>query len=121
MFIAGKGGWRNKQPGTLLQGPQPHQHFYNADLIMAECTSKYYEYFAFLGENVKVFPCGLVVNVNNRWLGCSPDAKLMFHNKIGIGESKCPYEHRDSDLMDVARSNKNFYLQVVGGNLHFKT
>ena len=60
------------------------------------------------------------MNANNRWLGCSPDAKLMFHNKIGIGDSKCPYEHRDSDLMDVARSNKNFYLQVVGGNLHLK-
>ena len=54
---------------TLLQGPQPHQHFYNADLIMAEYTSpllgkKYYEYFASLRENVKVLPCGLVVSVN---------------------------------------------------------
>lgn len=65
----------------------------------------YYENFAFLEENLKVLPC---------------DAKLMFHNKIGIGESKCPYEHRDSDLMDVAMSNKNFYLQVVGSNLHLK-
>ena len=47
---------------------------------------KYYEYFASLGENLKVLPCGLVVNVNNRWLGCSPDARLIFHNKIGIGQ-----------------------------------
>ena len=81
---------------------------------------KYYEYFATLEQNVKVLPCGLVVNVNNSWLGCSPDAKLMFHNKIGIGESKCRYEQRDNDPMDVAKSNTNFYLQVVGSNLHLK-
>ena len=33
-----KRGMENMQI-TLLQGPQPHQHFYNADLIMAECTN----------------------------------------------------------------------------------
>ena len=110
MFIFRKGELRNTQrtPSAFLQRRFDH------------AWKKYYEYFASLGENVKVLPGGLVVNVINRWLGCSPDAKLMFHNKIGIGESKCPYEHRDSDLMGVARSNKNFYLQVVGGNLHLK-
>ena len=52
----------------------------------------YLECFASLGQDVKVFPCGLVVNVTNRWLGCSPDVKLLFPNKVGIGESKCPYD-----------------------------
>ena len=88
MFIFRKGELRNTQrtPSAFLQRRFDH------------AWKKYYEYFASLGENVKVLPGGLVVNVINRWLGCSPDAKLMFHNKIGIGESKCPYEHRDSDL-----------------------
>ena len=109
-FVAG-----TPTPSAFLQRRFDHGRMYEPI-----AWKKYYEYFASLGENVKVLPCGLVVNVNNRWLGCSPDAKLMFHNKIGIGESKCPYEHRDSDLMDVAMSNKNFYLQVVGSNLHSK-
>ena len=74
---------------------------------------KYLEYFASLGQDVKVLPCGLVVNANNRWLGCSPDAKLLFPNK-------CPYDQRDSDLMDVAQANKNFYLAAVGNSLHLK-
>ena len=74
---------------------------------------KYYEYFATLEQNIKVLPCGLVVNVNNRWLGCSPDAKLMFHNKIGIGESKCPYEQRDNDPMDVAKISTYKLWEVI--------
>ena len=81
-------------PSVFLQRRFDHGRMYEP--IARE--KKYYEYFASLAENVKVLPCGLVVKVNNRWLGCSPDAKLMFHNKIDIGESKCLYEHRDSDL-----------------------
>ena len=44
----------------------------------------------------------------------------MFHNKIGIRQSKCPYEPIGRHLMDVARSNQRFCLQVVGSNLHLK-
>ena len=39
---------------------------------------------------------------------------------VGIGESKCPNDQRDSDLMDVARANKNFYFEAVGNSLHLK-
>jgi len=39
-----------------------------------------YKTYPVLGENVKVLLRRLVVNVNNRWLGNSHDAKLMFHN-----------------------------------------
>ena len=73
---------------------------------------KYHEYYTSLGEDVNVIPCGLIVNVNNRWLGCSPDAKLLFPNKVGLGESKCPYGQRDTDLMDVAQANKIFTLRL---------
>ena len=67
---------------------------------------------------MNVLPCGLVVNVTSRWLGCSPDAKLLFPNKVGIGESKCTNDQRDSDLMDVAQANKNFYFEALGNSLH---
>ena len=92
---------------------------------MDTCTNqllgkKYHEYFASVEENIKVLSCGLVVNVNNPWLGCSPYSKMMFPDMVGIGESKCPYEQRDSDLMDVAKGNRNFYLEAVGNSLHLK-
>lgn len=102
-------------PSTFVQRRLDHGRMYEP-----VAWKKYHEYFTSLGEDVKVMPCGLVVNVNNRWLGCSPDAKLMFPNKVGIGESKCPYEQRDSDLMDMAQANKNFYLEAVGNSLHLK-
>ena len=102
-FVAG-----TPTPSAFLQRRFDHGRMYEPI-----AWKEYYQYFASLGEDVKILRCGLVVIVNNRWLSCSPDAKLMFHNKIGIGESKWPYKQRYSDVMDVAMSNKNFYLKVV--------
>ena len=109
-FVSG-----DSTPSTFVQRRLDHGRMYEP-----VASKKHHEYFASLGEDVEVLPCGLVVSANNRWLGCSPDAKLMFPNKLGIGESKCPYEQRDSDLMDVTQANNNFYLQVVGNSLHLK-
>lgn len=102
-------------PSTFVQRKLDHGKMYKsvAWRIYLGC-------FASVGQDVKVLPCGLVVNVTNRWLGCSPGAKLLFPNKVGIGESKCMNDQRDSDLMDVAQANKNFYVEAVGNSLHLK-
>ena len=109
-FVSG-----GSNPSSFVQRKLDHGKMYEP-----VAWRKYLEYFASLGQDVKVLPCGLVLNANNRWLGCSPDAKLLFPNKVGIGESKCPYDQRDSDLMDVAQANKNFYLAAAGNSLHLK-
>ena len=51
--------------------------------------------------NTDVYPCGLVINENNCWLGSSPDAKVLSGNKFGIVECKCPEQHKHSDVFDM--------------------
>ena len=72
--------------------------------------------------NVEVLPCGLVVNENNCWLGCSPDAKVVTGDIYGIAECKCPEQYKHSDLFDVAASNDSdkFMLHVKDGKLHLR-
>ena len=70
--------------------------------------------------NTDVYPCGLVINENNCWLGSSPDAKVLSGNEFGIVECKCPEQHKHSDVFDVASSNKNFMLFVVNGKLQLR-
>ena len=104
---------RGSTPSTFVQRKFDHDKMYKSVFwrIYLEC-------FASLGQDVNVLPCGLVVNVTSRWLGCSPDAKLLFRNKVGIGESKCTNNQRNSGLMDVAQANKNFYFEALGNSLH---
>jgi hypothetical protein len=67
--------------------------------------------------DVQVLPSGLVVNPNNCWLGCSPDAKIVCGDLIGIGESKCPEQYNNSDVFDAAKSaGDNFLLQITPDN-----
>jgi len=66
--------------------------------------------------DVEVLPSGLVINPNNCWLGCSPDAKVLFGDLIGIGESKCPERHKNSDVFDAAKSSDTFLLQLTTDN-----
>ncbi len=75
---------------------------------------KYKKCFSFKGKSVVIFPSGIVVNPNNYWLGCTPDAKIEYEGYCGIGESKCPYNYRNSDLMFVAKST-DFYLDIACG------
>lgn len=84
-------------PSTFVQRRLNHGRMYEP-----VAWKRYHEYFTSFGEDVKVMPYGVVVNISNRWLSCSPDAQLLSLNKVGIRECKCPYEQRDSDLMDVA-------------------
>lgn len=98
-------------PSTFVQRKLDCGKMYKSDAwrIYLEC-------FASLGQDMNVLPCGLVVNVTNRWLGCS---KLLFPNKLVL-ESPNARMIRDSDLMDVALANKNFYFEAVGNSLHLK-
>ena len=47
------------------------------------------------------------MNVYNRWLGCSPDEKLMFLEKL-VSESPNAHMNRDNDLMVMEQANKNW-------------
>ena len=60
-------------------GAQLHQHLCKENWTVVNCTSQMLECFASPGQDMNVLPCGLVVNVTNRWLGCS---KLLFPNKL---------------------------------------
>lgn len=51
------------------------------------------------------------MNVYNRWLGCSPDAKLMFLEKL-VSESPNAHMNRDNDLMVMEKANKNWKWYV---------
>ena len=61
-------------PSTFVQRKLDCGKMYKSDAwrIYLDC-------FASLGQDMNVLPCGLVVNVTNRWLGCS---KLLFPNKL---------------------------------------
>ena len=71
-------------------------------------------------SKIDVYPCGLVVNENNCWLGSSPDGKVVSGNEFGIVECKCPEQHKHSDVFDVASSNDNFMLLVVNSKLQLR-
>ena len=47
----------------------------------------------------------LLINKNNCWLGCSPDAKVVTGNLYGIAECKCLNSIINWDLFDVAAGN----------------
>ena len=71
-------------------------------------------------SNTYVYPCGLVINENNCWLGSSPDAKVVSGDEFGIAECKCPEQHKLSDVFDVASSSDTFMLFVVNGKLQVR-
>ena len=72
--------------------------------------------------NIEVYPCGLVVNEKNCWLGSSPDGKVVCGDIFGIAECKCPEQYKLSDVFDVASSNEsgNFMLFVKNNKLHLR-
>ena len=72
--------------------------------------------------NIEVYPCGLVVNAKNCWLGSSPDGKVVCRDIFGIAECKCPEQYKLSDVFDVASSNEsgNFMLFVKNNKLHLR-
>jgi hypothetical protein len=75
-----------------------------------------------MDPSTEVYPCGLVLNINNCWLGSSPDGKVVSGDMFGIAECKCPEQYKHSDVFDVACSNKssNFMLHVENSKLQLR-
>ena len=56
----------------------------------------YYEkYFKSHGYDIKVEPCGLVIDEQNYALGASPDGKVSLNDSYGILEVKCSEEYNN--------------------------
>lgn len=72
--------------------------------------------------STEVYPCGLVLNINNCWLGSSPDGKVVSGDMFGIAECKCPDQYKHSDVFDVACSNEssNVMLYVENSKLQLR-
>ena len=82
-FTVGREGKKGVQK-TLFVGTQLHQHLCKENWTVVKCTSQMLGEYTLsvllhLDRIMNVLPCGLVVNVTNRWLGCS---KLLFPNKL---------------------------------------
>ena len=69
--------------------------------------SNYEKYFKSHGYDIKVKPCGLVINEQNYILGASPDDKVRLNDSYGILEVKCSEEYKNVDSKDVCFISKN--------------
>ena len=72
------------------------------------------------GVDVKVTPCGLMVNTSECWFGASPDGIVEGDEPLLLLEVKCPYSCRDMSLLEAAQCVDSFYLQEVGNELLLK-
>ena len=64
-------------------------------------------YFKSHGYDIKVEPCGLVIDGQNYILGASPDGKGSLNDCYGILEIKCSEEYKNVDPKDVCFLTKN--------------
>ena len=55
-----------------------------------------------VGYDIKVEPCGLVIDEQNYVLGATPDGKVNFNNSCGILEVKNSEEYKNVDPKDFA-------------------
>ena len=69
--------------------------------------SYYEKYFKSHGYDIKVEPCGLVIDEQNYVLGASPDGKVSLNDSYGILEVKCSEEYKNVDPKDVCFISKN--------------
>ena len=68
--------------------------------------SYYEKYFNFHGYNIKVEPCGLVIDEQNYVLVASPDGKVILNDSYGILDVKCSDEYKNVDPKDVCFISK---------------
>ena len=70
--------------------------------------------------------CGLfVLPGDESWLGASPDAIAFDPNndkgdQLGCVEVKCPLRCKDTSIVDVARKDKSFFLELTDNGLSMK-
>lgn len=76
------------------------------------------------GDNVNVYPSGVVVSPYSPWLAASPDRKLYnpsMNPPYGLLEIKCPvkplaecsYLSRTADGNWSLKTNHNYYFQII--------
>ena len=70
-------------------------------------VSYYEKYFKSHGYDIKVEPCGLVVDEQNYVLRASLDGKVILNDSYGILEVKCSEEYKNVDPKDVCFISKN--------------
>lgn len=97
--------------GPFLQRKLDHGKMYEAIALQ-----KYHTCLQEENNHVHVYPCGLVVNENNYWLGCTPDGKVVFGDLFGIAECKCPEQYKNSDIFDVAGDQSNNFMLYIQDN-----
>ena len=68
--------------------------------------SYYEKYFNSHGYNIKVEPCGLVIDEQNYVLVASPDGKVILNDSYGILDVKCSDEYKNVDPKDVCFISK---------------
>ena len=91
----------NKRNNTL-ERKMDHGKFYVPIAI-----SNYEKYFKSNGYDIKVEPCGLVIDEQNYVLGATLDGKVSFNDSYGILEVKRSEEYKNVDLEDVCFISKN--------------
>ena len=87
--------WKSENEKDMVKALQQHKQFLICKkcLIMARCTSLWH-WKSTSYVHIDVYPCGLVINENNCWLGSSPDAKVLSGNEFGIVECNCTEQHK---------------------------
>ena len=95
----------NKNNNTL-EKRMDHGKFYEPIAI-----SNYEKYFKSNGYDIKVEPCGLLIDGKNYVLGATPNAKVSFNDSYGILEVKCSEEYKNVDPKDVCFISKNLWIR----------
>ena len=93
---------RFTKKNNTLERKMDHGKFYEPIAI-----SYYEKYFKSHGYDIKVEPCGLVIDEQNYALGASPDGKVSLNDSYGILEVKCSEEYKNVDQKDVCFISKN--------------
>ena len=68
--------------------------------------SNYKKYIKSSGYDIKVQPCGLVIDEQNYVLGATSDRKVSFNDSYGILEVKCSEEYKNLYPKDVCFISK---------------
>ena len=71
-------------------------------------------------EDLRVFPCGLIINPKVPFLGTTPDSKVLEPGcsmPYGLVEIKCPYANNTLSLDDKC-ADKRFYMRKLNEEYH---
>ena len=79
----------------------------NKQIVEPIAISNYEKYFKSNNYDIKVKPCGLVIDEQNYVPRATPDGKASFNDSYGILEVKCSEEYKNVDPKDVCFISEN--------------